>query len=47
MLGWLLLIALVIVGVVCYVIGRIRRRRKQNQPSAATYQPATPPPSPE
>ena len=47
MLGWLLLIALVIVGVVCYVIGRMRRRRKQNQPSAATYQPATPPPSPE
>jgi signal peptidase I len=27
-LGWLLLIALVIIGVVCFVIGRIRRRRR-------------------
>lgn len=44
-LAWLLLIALVIVGIVCYVIGRIRRPRKRDSsPSGAGYRP-TPPPS--
>jgi signal peptidase I len=44
-LACLLLIALVITGVVCYVIGRIRRRRKPERPSPAMYRPATPPPT--
>lgn len=44
-LAWLLLIALVIVGIVCYIIGRIRRRRKRDSPSGVVYQSATPPPS--
>lgn len=43
MLACLLLIALVIIGVVCYVIGRIRRGRKPERPSPAMYQPVTPP----
>jgi len=44
-LAWLLLIALVIAGIVCYVIGRIRRRRKRDSPSGVVCRPATPPPS--
>ncbi len=46
-LAWLLLIALVIIGVVCYVIGRIHRHRKRDRSSAAIYQPAMRPPSQE
>lgn len=39
-LAWLLIIALVIIGVACFVIGRIRRRRKPKPPSApAPWQP--------
>jgi signal peptidase I len=45
MLAWLLLIALVIIGVVCYVIGRIRRRGKRDRPSVVMYRSAMPPPS--
>jgi signal peptidase I len=42
LLAFPLLIALVIIGVACFVIGRIRRRRKRNSPSAAMSQPAMP-----
>jgi signal peptidase I len=45
LLAFPLLIALVIIGVARLIIGRIRRRRKRNLPSAATSEPATPPPS--
>jgi signal peptidase I len=41
LLAWLLIIVLVIIGVVCFVVGRIRRRRKRRPP--AMYRPATPP----
>lgn len=42
-LAWLLIIALVVIGVVCFVIGKIRRRRQPKLPSAPVYGPATPP----
>ena len=47
MLACLLLIALVIIGIVCYVIGRIRRRAKPERPAPAMYRPVTPPPAQE
>jgi signal peptidase I len=45
LLACLLLIALVITGIVCYVIGRIRRHRNRAGSSAGMYRPATPPPT--
>ena len=38
--AWLLLIPLVIIGVVCFVVGRVRRRRKERVPAPLSDGPA-------
>ena len=40
-----LFIVLVIIGIVCFAIGRIRRSRKRGVPAAPEYRPLAPPPA--
>jgi signal peptidase I len=47
LLAWLLFIVLVIIGIVCFVIGRTRRRSRRSVPASPEYRPLTPPPASE
>jgi signal peptidase I len=43
LVAWPLLIFLVIVGVVGFIVGRVRRARRRGAPASAGYQPVPPP----